>query len=107
MADQPPTQRCENCRFCQPRDVEKTENVRIVYQVSSLVCKRFPPTIGVSQSRESRTCYPLVLLHQWCGEWEPACPDTVEDAAVVIARQVIIGDKAAARGLVDKIKEWE
>lgn len=49
--------------------------------------------------------YPEMHTYQWCGEYAPANPETVEDGAAVMARLVLLGDLTAARALADKLKE--
>lgn len=70
-----------------------------------MVCKVRSPTLATRADPGSG--FPITESYNWCGEYAPDKPETVEDAAVVIARQVILGDMTAARGLVDKIKELQ
>lgn len=102
MADQPPTQSCANCRYLQARAVYRNPDGSIAYQHNEPVCKRYP------QDREQGgpgSGYPSVEPRQWCGEWAPAHPETVEDGCVVMARLVLLGDLTAARALSDKLRE--
>jgi hypothetical protein len=46
---------------------------------------------------------PLLLPSRWCGEYQPANPETVEQGAAVMARLVLMGDLGAARALADKL----
>ena len=93
MAEQPETQRCENCRFFREEDEEHFG-----------ACVRYPadlePNIG-----ERENVWPVSAAEGWCGEWQPANPETAEEAAVVLARFVLLGDITAARALADKLKE--
>jgi hypothetical protein len=100
MADAPKNQRCNGCRYF----VEKDDNFGF--------CRRSPPVAFMDYEHtpvvgHDNSISRMVKTHPngWCGEWSPANPETFDDAAVTLARFVILGDKTAARALVDKIKE--
>lgn len=50
---------CENCRFLQPSDVEFGE------------CRRSAPKSDPEASPLNPTRWPIVKLHDWCGDFEP------------------------------------
>jgi hypothetical protein len=73
------------------------------------MCRRYPPSYD-DYPVEAYTGFvltvgPLITPGQWCGEWRAAEPQTVDDAAVVMARHVLTGDTTAARQLADKLIE--
>lgn len=100
-------QECSACRFYLPRDVERNDDETLRYQDSVNVCKRYPPIPREEGDNIPRYRYtfPVVGGHQWCGEYQPANPDSIEDGAVQIARQLLLGDETAAYGLLDKLEE--
>lgn len=103
MAEHPPGQACSNCRYFCPRARYYNADGTLRYQDTEPVCKLLPPP-----SRPGGTHgegYPETHAQQWCGGWAPADPDSFEDAACVIARLVLLGDRAGVYGLVDKIQE--
>lgn len=100
MAHKPPTQSCENCQYMReytpPRDSECT----------GYDCLRFPCSLTRDESAGTgQAWHPDMSLNAWCGEWAPANPETVSDAAVTLARFVLLGDLTAARALIDKLVE--
>lgn len=78
---------CENCRFWE----------RYSQGTARGQCRRYPP--------QGANGFPGTLTNQWCGEHQLANPETVDEAAVQVARLVLLGDLTAARALVDRIKE--
>jgi hypothetical protein len=91
-------QRCENCRFRWTHEASGTSR-----------CRRLPPLIHQQNVTGQHgivgvvTVTPVVSLHFWCGEYQPANPETVEQGAAVMARLVLMGDMTAARALADKL----
>jgi hypothetical protein len=51
------------------------------------------------------SAHPEAYGYGWCGEWAPSNPDTLSDAAVTLARSVLLGDATAAHALVDRLTE--
>lgn len=49
--------------------------------------------------------WPGVHANGWCGEHAPANPETATQAAVTLARFVLLGDLAAAQALADCLRE--
>ncbi len=97
MAEQPEGQACKNCRYALKPISSNDPN--------HFACRRNPP---VRLRTESSDGYVIVVSGSfWCGEFVPANPETIEDGAVVLARLVLIGDKAAAYALADKLKARE
>lgn len=94
----PEGHRCDTCRFSQP--LEHAVEIGL-----SLSCQRYPPQLFEGATIYGSSGFPDVAPAQWCGEYQPADPETFSEAAVQIARHVILGDRTAARGLVDKLKE--
>jgi hypothetical protein len=77
-------------------------------------CCRMPPVVLNEPVVEhptygplagSRVVFPYTHATRWCGEWQAANPQTVDDAGLVMARAVIAGDAGAARALADKVIE--
>jgi hypothetical protein len=105
MAEQPPTQRCENCRFWQERDGifvlnEDDEPTQVGR------CRRHPPAHHSEPGEVNALAWaPRLRADSWCGEFAPADPETIEDGAATLARFVLLGDKTAARALADKLRE--
>lgn len=98
---------CGNCWYARP--FPESDRIHLAEQLwggTYVWCQRFPPVAPAEQSNH----YPLgsaVLLSvdAWCGEHQPANPETVEEAAALIARQVLLGNLTAAYGLIDKLNE--
>lgn len=65
-------------------------------------CRRYPRTC-VGDNANERDVYPCQQSDDWCGEYQPANPETVEQGAAVMARLVLMGDMTAARALADKL----
>lgn len=89
-------QRCGNCRFWR---YYLPGNVPIVGPIPGWVvgeCRRNPPTASSTSP---------VDADYWCGEYQPAKPQTVSEAAATLARLVLLGDLTAAHALVDKLQE--
>jgi hypothetical protein len=88
-------QKCENCRFWEQwiDNLPDEPTPQPVYGF----CRRYPPTSGEERvemygggrflAGESISTRP----GQWCGEWQVANPETVDEVAAVMARQVIAG----------------
>lgn len=99
MADR--TQKCSTCRFW-VRDQYSDEGQG--------VCRRYPRVSlyapdTVDNDLGIQSVLPLVWEHDWCGEWQAARPEAVDDAAAVMARAVLAEDTSAARQLADKLIE--
>lgn len=93
MADNPKGQSCKNCLYYREGD-----------EINNRYCVRNPP----QWSEENEVGYfgdAGWREDTWCGEWAPANPDTVDEAARTLARFVLLGDLTAARALVDRLKE--
>lgn len=104
MAEQPPTQRCENCRYWQERPGVFVPDSRERIQVGR--CSRYPPLHhSEPDGLNALSWSPRTRADAWCGEWSPADPETVEDGAATMARLVLLGDLTAARALADKLRE--
>lgn len=88
-------QSCGNCRFYKPPQALGSNLGH---------CRRYPSQ-AVHDGDGVDYHFPLVLTSKWCGEWQPANPETVEQGAAVMARLVLLGDKAAAYALIDKLLE--
>lgn len=114
MAQQPATQRCENCRYM----IDNTEwpegTPQAVVDESifgrALSCRRYPPVPlrmreEDSNPYEHHSGYADTYNTSWCGDWAPANPQTVTDGAATLARLVLLGDLTAARALADALKE--
>jgi hypothetical protein len=107
-------QKCANCRFWLAW--ESDDDAESAYADFPLSrhqgwCRRNPPVPG-DPTFEPLGGSPVVLGQwlvtrstQWCGEWSAANPQTVDDAATVMARHVLAGDAGAARQLADKLIE--
>ena len=87
--------KCGTCRFWQKPTGENVERGE---------CVRFPPQLAETQRFYSASLWPSTLPHSWCGEYAPANPETVSEGAVTLARLVLLGDKAAAMALADRLK---
>lgn len=88
----PKGQRCDNCIYS------------VHYETSNRYeCQRLPPTV----IEWSIAYHPDVSAGNWCGEWGPTNPQTVEQAATEMARFVLLGDLSAARGLADRLIELD
>ncbi len=73
---------------------------------SGTECRRYPPLLVTEGTRHTgHSNSPDVQPENWCGEWAPANPETIEDGCVVLARLVLLGDLTAARALADKLRE--
>jgi hypothetical protein len=105
MADKPKHQECGNCRYFQTRARYVNKDGTLEYSDSENVCKRNPPSFVATTRVMHGAGYPATYSQQWCGEWAPANPETVEDGAATIARLVLLGDLTAARALADKLRE--
>ena len=94
MAEPPKKQKCKNCRFFEKgRPDSKTDGT----------CMRHPPVrLDTSDTTSYWAC---VSEDEWCGEWSPANPETVEEIAGQLARHVLLGDMTAAHALVDRLME--
>lgn len=88
-------QRCETCRFYARYDEESAPHVY------SGECVRYPPSVP----DDGDNLFPQVLSKTWCGEYQPANPETVTEGAATLARLVLLGDLTAARALADKLRE--
>ena len=104
MAIQPKGQRCETCRywFRNPEPDDDGTN-------DWGECRRHPPQLVNFDDQDAHGLYRGVYVESmekdWCGEWSPANPETVEDGAAQLARLVLLGDLTAARVLADKLRE--
>jgi hypothetical protein len=85
-----------------------------VHKIDEGTCQRMPPTVihapgtftlALMIPTDQRTVWPVTTPRHWCGEWMAANPTTVDDAATVMARNVLAGDAGAARALADKLIE--
>lgn len=104
MAEQPENQRCENCRFYQKRAVYISPKGVTTYQDSDMVCKRRLVMITLDQVMHGEN-YLRNNPYQWCGEWEPDKPDTMDQQATQMARFILLGDRAAVEALIDRMIE--
>lgn len=95
----PDGQRCYNCRFADTPndDDDMTDDDNAV--ALELWCLREPPVNSAE--------WPRVNTMHWCGEWQPAKPDTLDEAALAMARAVVLGDYSAARPLADRLIELD
>lgn len=91
-------QSCKTCRFAKAR----VRAVRIGRMESTHLCMRYPRQVATTDGDE-QDLYPSMAADDWCGEYQPANPETVEQGAAVMARLVLMGDMAAARALADKL----
>jgi hypothetical protein len=103
-------QKCETCRFwefCQGVSDESDGG-------PAGYCRRFPPVwIGPGNEGEDdhpALCdlnygHPTTYAEAWCGEYQPANPETATEGAATLARLVLLGDMTAARALADKLRE--
>jgi hypothetical protein len=91
MAEPPKGQSCETCRY---HYVSKGNVNR---------CRRYPPQIAEGANSFCVSVDPVAV--DWCGEWAPTNPETVEEGAATMARLVLLGDLTAARALADKLRE--
>ncbi len=100
-------QSCSTCQFWKQRDVQYNDDGSLRYQDRQMVCKRYPPVVKHDNENLPRDYYsfPVIMGHQWCGEYQPKEPQTINDAAVQIARQVLLGDTTAANALIDNLQE--
>ena len=89
-------QKCENCRYSSLRSGPTTSG-------KTLKCRRLPPQLYEGE-RYGMTDFPDVFNGDWCGEYQPADPETVSEGAATLARMVLLGDMTAARALADKLK---
>ena len=96
MADAPKNQSCGNCRYYRREWTATNAN-------QQGECGRYPPL------QKDTTIYPGVFpsvsRYNWCGEYAPANPAAVSEAATTIARMVLMGDATAAYALIDKLQE--
>lgn len=95
---------CEDCRFC----VDAVDHDTVTGEpFEAFECIRFPPTVISCDSNVdgwiSRS--PFVNPEDCCGEWQPAKPGTPDEAALAMARAVVLGDYSAARPLADRLIE--
>lgn len=86
-------QNCGNCRFFRPNSTNPERPGS---------CRRYPSQ-ATYDGQDVSYLYPLLHPTKWCGEWQPANPETVEQGAAVMARLVLMGDMTAARALADKL----
>ncbi len=93
MADQPPGQSCENCRYA---------TVGVVSKV--VRCRRYPAVVAPAHVDEA-WADPITNAGDWCGEYACANPETFTDGEVTLARLILLGDRTAARALADKLRE--
>lgn len=63
------------------------------------------PADGPAPLLEASERNPHTAPDWWCGEWQAREPQTIDEAATVMARQVLAGDASAARPLADRIIE--
>lgn len=100
MADQPPNQSCEKCRYYM-----KLKNpAHIADDEYEGRCRRYPPSV-VSNSINNPDITPHVFANGWCGEYVPANPETIDEGAALICRLYLLGDSVAAYSALDKIRE--
>lgn len=74
------------------------------------VCRRHPRVSlyapgAVDNDLDIQSMLPTTWDWDWCGEWQAANPQSVDDAVAVMARAVLAGDAGAARQLADKLIE--
>lgn len=94
MAEHPKGQSCANCRYAEDAETDS---------VLPICCVRYPP---IRVSTEDRAGFwPRVESSDWCGEWAPENPETLDEGAAIMARYVLLGDLTAARALADKLRE--
>ena len=100
-------QSCKTCRFFRPIQyllMAAPSGVGLLPEPDNRfegVCRHKPPAVTEDFSAVAR--HPGVFGREWCGEWQPANPETVEQGAAVMARLVLLGDMTAARALADKL----
>lgn len=100
-ADRPDEQRCGNCFYYRYRSLQLHPDGTLYYMDNVEVCKRHPPAVALrAQDR-----YPVPAAGDWCGDWAPKDPQTLDEGAVTMARFVILGDLTSARGLADRLRE--
>lgn len=90
-------QNCANCRFVKQRGIP----IQVRDTTYTHYCRCHPPQ--AFSGAEEHDAQPLTKPEGWCGEWQPANPETVEQGAAVMARLVLLGDLTAARALADKL----
>lgn len=100
MADVPPNQRCDRCRYYRAL----VRPIQIAGGDYDGRCRRYPPTV-LSNSTDSPDITPHVPARGWCGEFVPAEPETIDESAALICRLYLLGDKSAAYGALDKVRE--
>lgn len=98
MPDAPKGQECCRCRYYRNHSEDEEADS---YEYEGY-CRRYPPSVP---HEEYQCQYPEVNNDTWCGEYAPANPDTFDDATITLARFVLLGDRTAAMGLVDKLQE--
>lgn len=92
-------QSCANCRFSKAYDVPVPGLGDYEYTHRC----RWRPRQQRGDNSFPADRYPAQFADDWCGQWEPANPETVEQGAAVLARLVLLGDLTAARALADKL----
>lgn len=97
MAEPPKGQKCENCRY---HYTVASYNGDILHK-----CRRYPPQMIETENAFGASRDPAAT--DWCGEWSPENPETIEEGAATLARMVLLGDLTAARALVDRLLEQE
>lgn len=98
-------QRCEACRFYRKRRLpygELSHGGGNTFPAVTGYCFRFPPVLISFEERMGSA-----PGDHWCGEYQPANPETVSEGAATMARLVLLGDMTAARALADKLREGE
>ncbi len=116
-------QRCDSCRFWSPCDVyhgyrfvgKYRPGEPLPYSPDQAVvgngnyihggCQRYPLHVFRTASGDYEYQSSMSPDHHWCGEYAPANPETVSEAAATLARFVLMGDKSAAYALIDKLTE--
>ncbi len=88
---------CGNCRYSRPVPDDSAD------REYPLRCRRLPP--ARSGNGDVKGLWPGVHANGWCGEHAPANPETATQAAVTLARFVLLGDLAAAQALADCLRE--
>lgn len=74
-------------------------------------CRRYPPGSSDPESPDGWDAdvphprSPRTFDDDWCGEYAPVNPETVDEAAATMARLVLLGCMTSARAMADKLRE--
>jgi hypothetical protein len=91
-------QRCETCKYWVAPDDDEGH-------FTEGICRRYPPGRRQIDEFITEPAFATTYARAWCGEWQAANPETVDEAATVMARAVLAGDATAGRALADRLQE--